>query len=100
MTIPLAVRWLFWDVDPTTLEVHRDRDFVIPRVIEHGGMAEVRWLIGEVGLDEIHRFLRDVGHTELSARTLSLWRSVFRAWEEEWAGPPPWRARSSAPWVD
>lgn len=58
--VPPGARWLFWDVDPDAIDVVRDRDFVIPRVIEHGGMSEVRWLIAVVGLEEIHRFLREL----------------------------------------
>jgi hypothetical protein len=98
--LPRRLRWLFWDVDPGSIDLARHRDFVIPRVLEHGGIAEVRWLLDRVGLDDVHRFLREVGHPELSARTLAFWRAVFRAWEEEWAGSPPWRDRSSAPWID
>jgi hypothetical protein len=98
--VPPGARWLFWDVDPDAIDVVRDRDFVIPRVIEHGGMTEVQWLISVVGLEEIHRFLREVGHPELSPRTLSFWRAVFEAQEEEWASPPDWRRNSSTPWID
>lgn len=75
----------------------RDADFVIPRVLEHGGLAEVRWLVEAVGEDRIHRFLREVGHPELSRPTLALWRAVLRAEEEVWAAPPPWRFRPNAP---
>jgi hypothetical protein len=76
-------------------------DHVIPRVLEHGGMEEVRWLLSTYGLDRIHRFLREVGSPELSDRTIRFWRAVLDPKEnEEWASAPAWRKSSSAPWID
>lgn len=99
-TIPQDLHWLFWDVDPGKLHPVRHADYVIPRILEHGGIHEVRWLVATCGLEEIHRFLRDVGHPELSDRTIHFWRAVFGAEDEEWASPPAWRKSSSAPWID
>jgi hypothetical protein len=98
--VPRPFRWLLWDVDPRSIDPERDADYLVPRVLEHGGLAEVRWLVDRLGLDRIHRFLRDIGHPELSPRTLTLWRAVLHAEEEEWAASPPWRRHSSAPWID
>jgi len=99
MSLAPSVHWLFWDVDPAAVDLARHRDAVIPRILERGGLAEVRWLIAEVGLPDIHRFLRDVGHTELSPRTLAFWRVVLCAEEELWASSPEWRRTCSAPWI-
>ncbi len=96
--IPVEMRWLFWDVDPGGLDAGRDEVFVLPRVLEFGGMAEVRWAVRSYGLDRIHVFLRDVGHPELSDRTIAFWRKVLEAEGEKWASPPDWRRSSSAPW--
>ena len=42
----------------------------------------------------------DVGHTELSERTLRFWRAALKAKDETWASPPAWRKSSAAPWID
>ena len=99
MSLAPSVYWLFWDVDPTTVDLDRHRDAIIPRVLEHGGLAEVRWLLGSVGASDIHRFLKEVGHPELSPRTIAFWRAWFGAQEEAWASPPDWRRSCSAPWI-
>ena len=99
-TVPESFRWVFWDVDAARLETSRSRDYIIPRVLERGGIAEVRWLIATYGMKGIHRFLRDVGHPELSNRTLFFWRAALKAQDEAWATPPAWRKSSGAPWVD
>ena len=98
--VPARLRWVFWDVDASRLETSRSADYIIPRILEHGGIAEVRWLIATYGMDRIHRFLQDVGHPELSARTLGFWRAVLKAEDEVWASPPAWRRSSGGPWID
>jgi hypothetical protein len=93
------MRWLFWDVDARALRPGRDRAYVLPRILEHGGIVEVRWAIATYGMDGIHAFLRDVGHPELSPRTLAFWRAALHAGDEAWASEAPFRRLSAAPWV-
>ncbi len=96
--VPAWAAWLFWDVDPAKLDLDRDEGFILPRVLEFGGMAEVRWVLGRYGRDGIRAFLRDVGHPEISSRTLAFWRAALGAEKERWASPPDWRRKSFAPW--
>jgi hypothetical protein len=98
--IPRKFRWVFWDVDPRTLDLGRHRDYVLGRVLERGGIDEVRWIIAIYGMAEIHRFLRDRGSPELSRRTIQFWRAVFGAEDEKWAEPAAWRRGTGAPWID
>jgi len=98
VAIPKPQRWLFWDVDPSEIDPVRHAAFVIPRVLEFGTLVDVRWLLARVGSPRIHRFLRDQGHPELSAKTLAFWRAYFRAQEERWATPPAFRRHSALPW--
>jgi hypothetical protein len=92
--IPKRFRWVFWDVNASSA------DYIIPRVLEFGGIDEVRWVIATYGMAGIHRFLRDVSHPELSERTLRFWRAALKAKDERWASPPAFRKSSSAPWID
>jgi hypothetical protein len=98
--LPLEHRWVFWDVDPLTLDLEADADYILARILEFGGIAEVRWALATYGRDRIHRFFREVGHPELSERTRTFWRAVFGAEEEEWASPPDWRTSRLGPWID
>ena len=99
-TLPKQFHWVFWDVEPDGLDTAIARDYIIPRILEFGRMAEVRWLIGTYGMEGIHAFLRDVGHPELTQRTLGFWRAAFKAEVETWAKQPDWRRSKAAPWVD
>jgi hypothetical protein len=97
--VPAPHRWVFWDVDAARLDTQRSADYVLPRILEFGGIAEVRWAIATYGMDGIHRFLKDRGHPELSDRTLGFWRAVLNAEKETWASSPAWRKSSGAPWI-
>jgi len=98
--VPRDLEWLFWDSDPSGLDLDAHAAHILPRVIEFGGLAEVRWLLSAYGPERIHGFLRERGHPELSDRTLAFWRAFFHAGDETWASPPAWRKDSSAPWID
>jgi hypothetical protein len=95
--IPSAQRRLFWDIDPEELSLCRDADYVIARILEHGRMDDVRWLLARFGRDRIHSFLRDRGSPELSDRTLGFWRAALHAESERWPERPSFRIRP-APW--
>lgn len=98
--VPESLRPLFRETDFDRLDVQKHADSILARVLEHGRMADVRWLVKTYGFERIHRFFREVGHPEISPRTTALWRAVLRAEEETWASPPAWRRTSNVPWVD
>lgn len=98
--IPEGQRWLFWDLDPTELDLAKHANYIIPRVLEKGRLVDVRWLLSCYGASRIHQFLAEVGHPELSARTLAFWRAFFEAKRETWKSPPSFRRSSSPPWHD
>jgi squalene cyclase len=96
--VPDELAWLFWEVDPSELEVFEHRTFIIPRVLEKGRFTDVKWVLSTYGEAEVHAFLRDVGHPELSRRTLAFWRAYFEADGEVWRTFPS-RTTSGAPWI-
>ena len=98
MRLPEARRWLFWESDFEGIDSERDSAYVMTRVLEFGQLEDVLWVIRTYGSERIHRFFQEVGHPELSARTLTFWRAFFNAEGESWASPPSWRTSSSAPW--
>jgi squalene cyclase len=98
MRLPESLRWLFWEADFDELEAETDADYVLARVLEFGRLADLRWVIRHYGYLRIHEFLRDVGHPELSPRTIAFWRAFFKAENEPWKMPPAWRTTNAAPW--
>jgi hypothetical protein len=99
MALPERLHWLFWEVDPREIDVERHAEYVIARIVERGRMEDVDWMLATYGDDRVHRFFRDVGHPELSPRTLSFWRAYFQAKDEQWTDTAAWRRSSSVPWI-
>lgn len=97
--LPSKLHWLFWELDFARLDPARHADTILARILERGGMSEVRWAIHRYGMERIHRFFREPGHPELSPRTIAFWRAVLKAEDEKWATSPTWRKSSSAPWI-
>ena len=98
-SIPLEHRWVFWDVDPGRLDTEKSAHYLLARILEFGGIEEVRWPIGIYGLERIHAFLRDEGQVEISERTMRFWRALLHAEHETWADPGGWRRNIGAPWT-
>ena len=85
--IPASSRWIFWDVDHEAIELGRDANGVLARVLERGCLDDVAWLVRTYGLERIHAFFRDVWAAEVSERTRGFWRAFFEAEDETWAAP-------------
>jgi hypothetical protein len=80
--IPAELAWLFWDVDPTTIDLALHRDYVIERVMSRGDWFAMRWLVANVEPAELAAFLRQHGH-RLSPRDRAFWCLIAEV---------PWRA--------
>jgi hypothetical protein len=96
--VPRFAHWLFWEHDIASLDVARHANTIIARIVEHGTLREVRWMLEGIGASRVRRFFREVPHPDVSERTRRFWRAYFRA-SERWPEPPRWREHSSAPWV-
>ncbi len=97
--LPRRLAWLFWEAAPRTIDLDAHERSIIPRVLERGRLIDVQWLLATYGRARIHRFLRDVGHPELTPRTIAFWRAALRAKDESWADPRASRPISAAPWI-
>jgi hypothetical protein len=92
------MRSLLWNVDFDELDVERDAELILGRVLERGRLVDVRWAVDRYGVERIRRFFRDAPRPELSPRTIRFWRVALGEQEERWPDPPAFRARSNAPW--
>jgi hypothetical protein len=70
--IPPELTWLFWDVDPATLDLVLHRDYVLERVMTRGDWLAMRWLIDHVAKPDLAAFLRRRGD-RLTPRDRAFW---------------------------
>lgn len=55
--IPAELTWLFWDVDPETIDLVEHRDYVLERVMTRGTWPAMRWLIAQFEPPVLAEFL-------------------------------------------
>lgn len=69
---PPEVSRLFWDVDVARLDLERDRDYVLERVMCRGELAAMRWLLATYSRMQLAEFL-DRRSERLPPRERAFW---------------------------
>ena len=73
MILPNSVKKFFWDVDVKSVG-EKNRDFVVARVADKGGLGEARWLLKKFGKRTIRQV---VGKSRnVSAKTKNFWATI------------------------
>ncbi len=75
--LPEFLRPLFWDVGFRRLSPDRDRDTFFLRIMEHGDLSAVRWLIATYGTPMLREWLVGRKGRGLSCRALRLWEAIL-----------------------
>ncbi|MBA3391103.1 MAG: hypothetical protein H0T89_00580 [Deltaproteobacteria bacterium] len=70
--IPSEHHWLFWDADPTKIDLIAHRDYVLERTMARGDWAAMQWLIKSFERATRAEFLRRRGH-RLTPRERAFW---------------------------
>jgi hypothetical protein len=75
--LPEFLRPLFWDVEFRRLSPDRDRDTIFLRIMEHGDLLAVRWLIATYGKPMLREWLMQREGRGLSRRALRFWEAIL-----------------------
>ena len=91
--IPQSISGFFSDLPAHALNAGQDRLLIVSRILEHGGLRELRWLYRRYGTADLRRFMSREGRRALSHGSRRLWSLVFgargpRAKAPEAAAPP------------
>ena len=79
--IPESVRRLFWDIDVNQLDPHKNPEYVIGRILEHGDIEAVRWMFQAFDPELIKKTLSNKkGFSRVSA---NFWRLFFDLSEKD-----------------
>lgn len=89
--IPAEHAWLFWDADPSEIEIDRHADYVLERVMSRGDFAAMRWLASAYSMEALADFLARKGH-RLAPRERAFWSVMagVRCAQAPGGGRPPW----------
>jgi hypothetical protein len=83
MHIPMSLKPYFQEYDLEGLNIQRDADLIILRILEFGNWTEIRWLFQVYPRERIRRFLREHGERWLKPVTFNYWRLLMgvRKWK-------------------
>lgn len=74
---PAFLEPLFWDVDFAALEMPRDGDYVLGRILSAGTLEAIRWARARFGDDRIRDWIVQHCGRQLSAPQIRYWETVI-----------------------
>lgn len=66
---------IFWDTRQEDLDFEKQSDFVISRVLEHGYLDDIKWLLKKYSKEKIKKALYT--SRNLSEKTANFWSNYF-----------------------
>ena len=84
--IPVGLKPYFQEYDIKRLDISRDANLIIQRVLEFGTWDEIRWLFKIYQSKRIRLFLRQYGARWLKPVTFTYWRKLLGI--RRWRRPP------------
>jgi hypothetical protein len=75
--LPEFLRPLFWDVAFHTLSPEQHQSFICLRLIEHGDLDALRWMVGYYGKPRLREWLIARRGRGVSPRALYFWAAVL-----------------------
>jgi len=94
--LPDALRRYFWEYDPAQLRWNGNRQFIVARLLEVGGLDAVRWLLDHMSVEELRTFLVQRRGRGIAPERLRFWELILEiptAQVDEWIA-----AQQSNPW--
>jgi hypothetical protein len=70
--LPRRLGKFFWDVSPDQIDLNRHSEYVIARLLEHGDLVAIQWVIKAYRKEEIIKVVKQSRH--LSRKTANFWR--------------------------
>jgi hypothetical protein len=69
---------LFWEYDFKDIDLSKDRELIIKKVLSHGSVEDLRWLRKVIGDEEIKVFLLKAKGRGMDRRRLRFYQVIFR----------------------
>ena len=72
----LEKKSLFWDTDPATIDLEKNKRYVIERVLRFGGFDDFNWLKSRYSTEEITTVIQRE-RSELDKKSLNFWSKMY-----------------------
>jgi len=70
-------KYLFWDVDYKSLDLKKDADFIIRRVLEQGDLSDFSVIKKFYGLKMIKKVAKSLKKSSFDKKSFYFWRNVL-----------------------
>jgi hypothetical protein len=70
--LPRRLHQFFWEVDSKKVHLDKHADYIIARLLEHGDLAAIRWLLTTYTERQIAGVVKQ--SRQLSRKTANFWR--------------------------
>lgn len=70
--LPRRLHQFFWEVNPRQIDLRQHAEYVIARLLEHGDLEAIRWLLANYTEPEIASVVKQ--SRQLSRKTANFWR--------------------------
>ena len=93
--MPASVAKLFWEVEPSSIDLGAHGDYVLERVMSRGGWEAMQWLRATYSKAALASFIERKGQARLAPRELAYWALIADVeasprqggGRHRWAGP-------------
>jgi hypothetical protein len=78
MKIPKSLQWLFWSYKIESLDLKRDKDYIISQVLNYGTEKELKWLFKVYSEKEIKEVIKNPRRGIWFKKVLNFWTMIFK----------------------
>ena len=75
--IPSKMKWLFWSYNTKTLDLKRDKDYIITQVLNYGTWEDLKWLYKLYSEKEIKEVVKHPRRGVWFEKVLNFWTTIF-----------------------
>lgn len=75
--IPKKMKWLFWSYDINSLDLKKDKDYIITQTLNYGTWEDVKWLFKVYSRKEIMRIVKNPARGLWFEKVLDFWVKMF-----------------------
>lgn len=75
--IPPKMKWLFWSYDIKSLNLARDKDYIVPQVLNYGTWEDLKWLHRVYSEKDIREVVKNPRRGVWFEKVLNFWTLMF-----------------------
>ena len=75
--IPKRMKWLFWSYDIESLDLKRDKEYIITQVLNYGTWEDLKWLFRIYSKEEIKKVVQNPSRGLWFKNVLNFWLKIF-----------------------